>query len=739
MFASITPWRRICLEIIFLLGPVFLLADISKGADSYSVGQAVQVREGDTWSKARVTAREGRRYQIHYDGSEVSSDEWVGTDRIRASSDNPAIEAPAAAANPAAANDAAASPFNIGDQIEAKWGGLWRKATVINKTNDWTMVQYDNVWYEWVQPWRLRKIGSDEDTEKDSSPRDFVQLSTPAPTQSPEELSAGNSRRHFGRGGAETDSSDADDFHISSTVGPDGIAITKVIRTGHEIAPSTVTGTPAPDNATSFNPELIALGQANTALGEKIDLLSTPRGNVALLTTMPANWREPGSIQRIDLRAARAGASITLAPLVIPLAISPDGNRMITRSDKFFPATKWRLDLWTLDSDHPKPLLSFRPFASNANQTDQVLWARYLDSSHLLACSSGHTLNLWDISDTAVEQVYSLQCDSTIEPRLSAGGGYVTLGYGGQVLICQAITGKCVAQTISLAGVDGSVADINRDLSRIAICGASRLTICDLRNGESVLDTGLPVGVTGDDVAWIGPNLLMIDNRWIFNVAHRAMVWEYTAHDHPPCTKWIGNMLALVGNEDGNRTLSLADPLAAQVMQADAQLTDGTFEIQRGTKVSLVLNISCSDTEKEKITEALTRRIQQAGLILADNQPIQLAVDVKDYNPRKVTYRGMGFSRGNETVTVFSTAEVLSFVKDSKPIWSVYSADSGFAPIVVLRRNNESVADALQHQKEARLDWFTKIGIPQTVLKPADPAGSSPLTAMIRSTPHDAN
>jgi hypothetical protein len=50
---------------------------------AFQAGQAVEVREGDTWSSATVLKREGRRYQVHYANSDAASDEWVGPDRIR--------------------------------------------------------------------------------------------------------------------------------------------------------------------------------------------------------------------------------------------------------------------------------------------------------------------------------------------------------------------------------------------------------------------------------------------------------------------------------------------------------------------------------------------------------------------------------------------------------------------------------------------------------------------------------
>jgi hypothetical protein len=51
----------------------------------FQPGQNIQVREGDSWSAASIIKKEGRKYLVHYAGSDSSTDEWVGTDRMRAS------------------------------------------------------------------------------------------------------------------------------------------------------------------------------------------------------------------------------------------------------------------------------------------------------------------------------------------------------------------------------------------------------------------------------------------------------------------------------------------------------------------------------------------------------------------------------------------------------------------------------------------------------------------------------
>jgi hypothetical protein len=79
----------ICLGVLLLCS----LASADSQAPAPTPGQAVSVREGDTWSSATYVKKEGRRFLIRYDDG---TQEWITADRLRASGDaTPAGTAPA--------------------------------------------------------------------------------------------------------------------------------------------------------------------------------------------------------------------------------------------------------------------------------------------------------------------------------------------------------------------------------------------------------------------------------------------------------------------------------------------------------------------------------------------------------------------------------------------------------------------------------------------------------------------
>jgi hypothetical protein len=696
-----------------------ILTATAFGVDSYKTGQKVEVREGDSWSPATVTGQEGRKYHIHYDASDDSTDEWVTTDRIRkpnAIGATPPVTPPVKAAPKPAANAA----FTVGEQIECKWGGLWRKAVVVRKHDDWTMVIYDSVWYEWVQPWRLRTIGSTYDTTEDSQPRGNAEKGTPAPEDPPE---------------TKAEDPDPDASHISETVGPRKIAISKAELTGHDVEPTTIKGSPAPD-ATPIAPapRMISLNHGAPKFDVTTELAANPQGRYALLTFVPRSENESVSIQRIELGRGDADHVAQLTEHVMPLAISLDGKRIITRSDKFFPDTKWRLDLWSIDTSSPKPLLSFRPYDPGENGSDEVLWASYLDADHLMTCSGGHTLTLWQLTDTAVKEVYTLQGDNTVHPQMSAGGKYVVVGFGGQAMVCEAMTGQCVARAASLTDADGMVSSVSSDVKRLALSGQRRLIVCDLAQDKVLFDVGLPEGVTGDHVDWITQNLLLLDHRWIFDVDRKAMLWEYTltGGGKTPLAKFMNDRVWFLAESgtayaggSGHSVLTSMSLPDSKILTLDKKLPEGTIVIQPGAKVSLEVNVNAPDDERKKIVDRLTRQLQDAGLAVADGQSIKLVADSKETGSRQVTYHSR-FGGSSETVSVSNTEMSLTFTVDSKPVWSITSVTIGSAPIMVFHTKDKSIAETLADRNKPRFEWFLSTSLPKTILKPEDPAGSSP-------------
>src|ERR1700722_16028435 len=101
--------------IVFISGCIFsLMSSARAAATSFSDAEQIEVREGDGWSAATIVKHEGRKYLIHYNGADASTDEWVAADRMRLPGTAPATNPAAPQTRPAAKKLA---QFNTGEKL----------------------------------------------------------------------------------------------------------------------------------------------------------------------------------------------------------------------------------------------------------------------------------------------------------------------------------------------------------------------------------------------------------------------------------------------------------------------------------------------------------------------------------------------------------------------------------------------------------------------------------------------
>ena len=185
------PGTVLAAFLLLLLSGV-VLAQATKPAATYDVGQKIEVREGDTWSAATVLKKEGRKYFIQYQGAD-QAEEWVTTDRMRAAGNTaggaaPTTPSPTApgAATPPVKPQPKGPVFSIGQKVEAKWGAFWYEVVLTNQRGEWWLVTYTNgKTREWVEPYRLRPIGSKVDKIGSCPPNPTVYHGEGPPQEKP--------------------------------------------------------------------------------------------------------------------------------------------------------------------------------------------------------------------------------------------------------------------------------------------------------------------------------------------------------------------------------------------------------------------------------------------------------------------------------------------------------------------------------------------------------------------------
>jgi hypothetical protein len=170
----------------------------------------------------------------------------------------------------------------------------------------------------------------------------------------------------------------------------------------------------------------------------------------------------------------------------------------------------------------------------------------------------------------------------------------------------------------------------------------------------------------------------------------------------------------------------------ARVRAADQKIADGVAAVREGMSVSLEVNFSGSAEDRQKIVDRFTRQLAANGITIADGLSTKLICETKAGKSETGTYGGNAFSRNNrgpETVTATQTIYRVAFEADGKELWAVNNQSGGYLPNLIFEKQNQSAADVIAEENKPQLSWFLSVNLPRRILKPADPAGTSPFAS----------
>ena len=655
----------------------------------------VSVREGDTWSTATFTRKEGRKYLVKYDDG---TEEWVTADRLKPGpvTDKAAGDNPGPATKPAV--KAPAKPaFAVGELVEFKWGGMWRKCKITEKRGDWTLIELTgwNGRYEWVEPWRLRKAGSSYDTAY-AQPNSQAKRSDPPPRPTPGDAPAKD----------ETASRKARDAAFAP---PDaGNPITEAKRGSPALSPSAEAWafTPAATRKMSVGPTVLPpLSDFFTRYTRVV--MSGATAMVTIKGDNPRDGAQTGLV-KVNLSAG-TGLGITMNAASLPLGLSPSGNLIVARSNGFHGGTSSRLDIYQIAGQRTTPVISFVPDAGSADIRD----AMFIDEGHVLTLCNG-TLAAWDIA-TATQQ-WQLPVTDDAFAR-SADGKAVAVVTDDGVAIVDPAAGKVVG----VCPGDVRELSFSGDGQRLLGLKDNVLTAWNLADGKVLFNLGLPGGpgtfytpLTAIDshFALVGPYLFSLDKK--------LPVWKYEGGlDRVAAGGRVFTVKAGRGR-DTNVALVSADLPHAAAKQAASAAPDAVMVLKPGASVSLDLQHEGTDAQKQAIAAAITRKLNAAGINVAPGQPVKICTRTEAGKSESREYeKREGFDRTRETVTISGKVTTLSIQNGPTVCWSLtYESHNDPGMFVSLQKGEtvQSKADATQ----ISTDWIGRVALPTLVAAPVN-------------------
>lgn len=693
---------------------------MAQAAPDFKTDQKVEVREGDEWSAATVVKKEGRKIQIKYaDGSE----EWVTADRIRVPDGKrgatpPAVEGkkPEAKSGEAKIPEpkaAEAKPekkdrtqWQIGENVQAKWGGLYRDAKINNKrTGDWYLVTWDKgPFQEWVEWWRIRKPGSTDDPIGYAQPNSGYKKGDDPPR--PDAGDAPVERRL----GAHADDAPKFEKPITEADTAGAKEILPVFNGAWSVAPdpepaAEVTSQPIPLNSKAEHMRTQYLLQAGTSAAYvMIDEFGTQVKSITL--------------EKIDLAAGSAATPVAVNMQSRPVAISPSGKLMMGRSNIWGFGGSKRLDVWSLGGGEPQHVISFNPHGTKAAPEADITAAGFI-SDELGFTTNSSALVVWNLPKA--KAIWRCNLGNRGRVIASPGRKYLYVITGDDDLVClDAPTGKPLGK-IEDARSFGAAMDISPDGATLVIASRGLVSAYDLKTGQSLGgDIGVAKGVpTGGAVTALGGGFALLNNTTLFDLNKRLPVWSYTGGKD---VFNVGGRCFAVVDADSRKLLASAKlPHDAARNAAAALKPDEAMLLQPGGKVSLDVNIAASPEETKAVIDGFTKQLEKNHITVDPAAPVRIVVrteDGKTVQETWGTFGGAPWDRQQETVNVTDKITKVTIEAAALIAWETHAVNRPIG--VVHAKPGQTIGQAVGDANKFNTAFLRSVHLPQYVMLPSD-------------------
>jgi hypothetical protein len=717
---------------------VFMLIAASSGpwvaaqtpAGGLAEGQKIEIREGDSWSPGAIVKKEGRKFLVHYEGAEATSDEWVAVDRIRipgaagvgamAPSTKPSVPPVAKVAAPAA--------FQVGDKIEFKWGGMWRKGSVFNKRGKWYFIQYDETadWKEWVEPWRLRKRGSTEDNAPYASPNGMAKKGEGPPREDPGELPVANFTHHEVQQQQANKTADA----VTPPTPINVTALREIVIGQGENAPLAPDGE-APPARPLATQSLVLAGAAGTFFEEATMLAFSGTATPVVLVShleAPPGKEAVLRLSRVNLATGQLQNALKMPVVADVLDLSADGKQMLAHSRGEGFGLADRLEIWDVDGPAPKHAITFKPFDSLQGHDRDIIWARFVGKDQVATLNWLGRFIVWDLTGKAV---WATKLENAATPAVSPGKKYLAVSVGSITAVLDAQSGKTL-KTVQSTLPHGANLSFRPDGKQLALAARDTLLVVDLDTGN-VVQEGSPIGAMGTSIEWGAQGYLILDGRLIFDLTQNLVVWQLESAGRPTANtaKMIAGRYYYVA-EGGHR--GTAKPaLASDVLPNEKMRTvlkgikfADEFAVHPGASMSI--EVSLPDPLGEKTMTALKNGLTNNGVIVAEGQPLKVTATTEQGQSREISYRTMGaprfgpFAGGETKMDVNEVIQKLTIVDaDGKKLWERVSLIT--PPFFLNLKKDQDISAAVSEAMEPKAGFFTQTMLPKFVPKARETAG----------------
>lgn len=516
-----------------------------------------------------------------------------------------------------------------------------------------------------------------------------------------------------------------------------------------DVAPSAGFGTtsfdvPGGSNDFTIEERLCIAPQAHIALLSHCDTpklahvphdFSKPRDQ----QPKPPERKKAWTVDKIDLKSGKVLETFGVPMDMRVISVSPDAKTAVFQPADGIDA-KQEIDVVDLTTTPPKVVMATLPYG-NEDKTGRIVeTATLIDAEHLLTSSNGTNpkIVLWELPK--MKAVWTFQfakgdashVSLSSRPALSGNRKYFAVEDTAGVYLFETITGKpagTIPFKVELSPYTAShcANEFSADGKTLLHKHGYGLGIVALDNAQhpvSVLPKPMGVKViwTAD---WSGSNYVLLNHQYLYDIAKQVVVWQYDIPKGQVISDGDQTIVlhpSMRTHEDSIRVFTLPQTSDAAAIK-EALGDKMSYVIKPGDKVSLDIK---TKGDSKPLVDALTKKLQDNGLTVADGQPIQLVVSESTIRNMPTEYEaepGVHISFPQKmTANVNATETKVAFVVDKTTVWE-QSLIAG-APGLVQVKKGESLDTAVASQQgKIKETGLESLVLPKYVPALRDPPG----------------